>query len=160
MVNEIYKNNELENEVNSLVKEQQAIYGKISYNDLFSNKMLLIQSIKTGISFSLFTKIQKLSPFTLEYWAEFLQISTKTLQRNQGEKDFKFKPIHSEKILEMAEVMNFGKQVFDTPEQFYEWLGTPSIALGNSKPNDLLSNSYGKDLVMNELNKIEHGIFS
>ncbi len=67
--------------------------------------------------------------------------------------------IHTEKIIELAEVTNFGKKVFDSNEQFYLWLNTPSFALGNLKPAKLLKDSYGKELVMAELNRIEQGIF-
>ena len=56
-------------------------------------------------------------------------------------------------------VTNFGKKVFDTKEQFYLWLTTPSYALGNLKPSELLKDSYGKELVMGELNRIDKGIF-
>ena len=49
--------------------------------------------------------------------------------------------------------------MFDSTEQFYLWLNTPSYALGNLKPAELLKDSYGKELVMGELNRIEQGIF-
>ena len=64
------------------------------------------------------------------------------------------------KIIELAEVTNYGKEVFDSTEQFYLWLNTPSYALGNLKPTELLKDSYGKELVMGELNRIEQGIFA
>jgi putative toxin-antitoxin system antitoxin component (TIGR02293 family) len=89
-----------------------------------------------------------------------LNLSKKTLQRHRNEDDFFFKPIHTEKIIELAEVTNFGKEVFDSEEQFYLWLNTPSFALSNLKPAELLKDSYGKELVMSELNRIDHGIFA
>ena len=81
-------------------------------------------------------------------------------RRNSREKeDFIFKPLQSEKILELAEVTSLGNDVFDTEEQFYLWLNTPSFALGNLQPIELLKDSYGKEMVVNELNKIDQGIF-
>ncbi len=132
----------------------------IDYSDFFDNKMLIIKAIRTGIPYKLFRKIQDITPFTDEDWAEYLNISTKTLQRHRHDDDYVFKPIHTEKIIEVAEVTNFGKDVFDTPEQFYLWLNTPSVALGHLKPSELLKDSYGKELVMAELNRIDHGIFA
>jgi putative toxin-antitoxin system antitoxin component (TIGR02293 family) len=70
-----------------------------------------------------------------------------------------FKSLQSEKILELAEVTSLGAAVFDTEEQFYLWLSTPSFALGNLKPIELLKDSYGKEMVINELNRIDQGIF-
>ena len=52
-----------------------------------------------------------------------------------------------------------GNTVFDTETQFYMWLKTPSFALGNLQPIELLRDSYGKEMVVNELNKIDQGIF-
>jgi uncharacterized protein (DUF2384 family) len=37
-------------------------------------------------------------------------------------------------------------------------LETPSYALGGMKPMDMLRDSYGKELVMGELTRINHGI--
>jgi putative toxin-antitoxin system antitoxin component (TIGR02293 family) len=80
------------------------------------------------------------------------------MQRYKAD-DSKFKPIHSEKILEIAEVARFGLEVFGDMESFKLWLNTPSFALGKMKPIDLLGDSYGKELVMTELTHIEYGIF-
>ena len=132
----------------------------LNYSNFFENKMLIIQAIKQGIPYSLFNEIKQITPFTDDDWADYLNVSKKTLQRHSNDKAFVFKPIHTEKIIELAEVTHFGNEVFDTKEQFYLWLNTPSYALSNLKPAKLLNDSYGKDLVMAELNRIEHGIFA
>ncbi len=159
-----YDNN-FNKEITSLVKEVAAVYKikstnkSISYNDFLNNKMLIVHSIRKGISFSFFKIIKSNAPFTDIEWADFLNISTKSLQRYKNEKKFVFKPIHSEKIIELAEVTNFGNQVFDTTKDFYSWLNTSSIALGAMMPIELLKNSYGKEMVMEELNRIDQGVF-
>jgi uncharacterized protein (DUF2384 family) len=40
------------------------------------------------------------------------------------------------------------------------WLETPNFALGNQKPFELLKDSYGKEMVMGELTRIDHGILA
>jgi len=101
--------------------------------------------------------IQLLTPFTEEHWADYLDISTKTLLRyKQAAKSFK--SIQSEKIIEMAEVTNIGLDVFGDMEKFKLWLDTPNYSLGNLKPMELLKDSYGKELVINELTRINYGI--
>ena len=132
----------------------------VGYVSFFANKMALIQVIQSGIPFSLFEKIKNISPFSEIEWADFLGVSSKTLQRQKKEANFRFKPIQSEKILELAEVVNLGLSAFDTSDQFYSWLKEPSFALGKMKPIDLIRDSYGKELVMDELNRIEFGIFA
>lgn len=131
----------------------------VTYKNFFTDRMLLVKSIRFGIPYSLFKLIKDITPFTENDWANFLDISTKSLQRYKKESEFVFKPIHSEKIIELAEVTNLGNDVFDSNDQFYSWLNAPSLALGNLKPFELLKDSYGKEMVMNELNRIDQGIF-
>lgn len=138
----------------------ETIAEELTYSAFFENKMLIIGVIRQGLPYKLFSKIKDITPFTEDDWAEYLNVSKKTLQRHSNEADYFFKPIHTEKIIELAEVTNLGKEVFDSTEQFYQWLNIPSYALGNLKPAELLKDSYGKELVMGELNRIDQGIFA
>jgi putative toxin-antitoxin system antitoxin component (TIGR02293 family) len=131
----------------------------ITYDEFLKNKMLIVHAIREGIPYELFNLIKEITPFNEEDWASFLGISTKSLQRNKIKEDFIFKPLQSEKILELAEVTSLGNTIFDSIEQFYLWLNTPSFALGNLQPIELLKDSYGKEMVVDELNKIDQGIF-
>jgi putative toxin-antitoxin system antitoxin component (TIGR02293 family) len=131
-----------------------------SFSDFFDNKMLVIQVIKKGLPYNIFNAIKKIIPFTEDDWASYLNISKKSLQRYSNDKNHLFKPIHTEKIIELAEVTSFGKDVFDSSEQFYLWLNTPLFIFNNLKPSELLQDSYGKELVIEELSRIEHGIFA
>lgn len=149
------------------VNESLSIYvsdlgntSKLSFVDFFHNKMLLIKAIRKGLPYKIFNQIKSFTPFTDADWAEYLDLSLKTLQRYRDDKDFSFKPIHTEKIFELAEVTNFGIEVFGSSEKFYSWLNTPSYVLSNHRPVELLRDSYGKEMVMAELNRIEHGIFA
>lgn len=153
----------LDKEISSFIKRTKI--GKqflnkenISYSEFLSNKMLIISLIRKGVPFSLFNLIQYYTPFTENDWAEILNISTKSLQRyRQSSKQFK--PLQSEKIIEMAEVTNVGLDVFGDMEKFKLWLNTPVFSLGNLKPMDLLKDSYGKEMILSELTRINHGIF-
>ena len=143
--------------VNSPLK---VAYKNINFHNFFNDKMLVVHSIRQGITYSFFEVIKKTVPFSDLDWANYLNLSIKSLQRYKLDKGFVFKPIHSEKILELAEVTQLGAEVFDSLEQFSLWLNTPSFALGNMKPLDLLQDSYGKELVVDEINRIDYGIFS
>jgi putative toxin-antitoxin system antitoxin component (TIGR02293 family) len=154
----------------SMVNEATALYlssvnpagvsGYGSFKAFLQNKLLMIQSIRNGLTIAFFEAIAERMPFTEREWSDILNISQKSLQRYRAESSYVFKPIHSEKILQIAEVIEFGREVFDTDEHLYLWLDTPSFALGNVKPALLLRDAYGKELVMDELNRIEHGIFA
>ncbi len=155
----------LNKEVSSMFKSSTTNYkfvqGKtnVTYDDFLSNKMLIITAIRMGIPYSLFDLIQHHAPFTENDWAGFLDISTKSLQRyKQASKQFK--PSQSEKIIEMAEVTNVGLDVFGDMNKFKLWLDTPNFSLGNMKPMELLRDSYGKELVLSELTRINYGILA
>ena len=119
----------------------------------------MISMIRQGVPYSLFELIRHFIPFTDDNWADILSISTKSLQRyKQSSKHFK--SIQSEKIVEMAEVTHIGLDVFGDMEKFKLWLETPNFSLGNLKPLELLKDSYGKELVVGELTRINYGILS
>ena len=132
---------------------------KISFTNLLSNKLLLVMVIRKGIPYSIFTLIQNITPFSLNDWANYLDISSKSLTRYQ-QQNKPFKPSLTEKIIELAEVTNLGIEVFGNNEKFRVWLETPNYALGNLKPFDLLRDSYGKEMIIGELTRIEHGILA
>jgi len=131
----------------------------LTYSDFLSNKMLMILIIRAGIPYSFFNLIQHYTPFSDNDWANFLEISTKSLQRYKQSSKV-FKPIQSEKIIEMAEVTNVGLDVFGDMEKFKLWLDTPNFSLGNLKPIELLKDSYGKEMVISELTRINYGILA
>ena len=136
---------------------QKSLNHSVTYSEFLSDKMLMISMIRNGVPFSLFDLIKTNTPFSEGDWAALLNISTKSLQRfRQSAKPFK--PLQSEKIIEMAEVTNIGKDVFGTLEKFKLWLDTPNFSLGGLKPMELLRDSYGKELVLGELTRINYGI--
>lgn len=155
--------NKLDKEISNIVK--RASFDKafistkkdITYSDFLSNKMLMIFVIREGVPYSLFNLIQNFTPFSEDNWADFLDISRKSLHRyKQTSKSFK--SIQSEKIIEMSEVTKVGLDVFGEMEKFKLWLETPNYSLGSLKPLELLKDSYGKELVISELTRINYGI--
>jgi putative toxin-antitoxin system antitoxin component (TIGR02293 family) len=153
----------LNKELNSFLKKKALRLGnsreaKITYAEFLRDKMLIIEAIRSGIPYSLFEIIQHYSAFTDQDWAYFLDLSEKSLQRYKSNPQFQFKPIHSEKIIEIAEVTFVGLDCFGSIDKFRLWLNTPCFALGKNKPVDLLKDSYGKDMVLGELTRINHGI--
>ncbi|MBK7098856.1 MAG: DUF2384 domain-containing protein [Sphingobacteriales bacterium] len=45
-------------------------------------------------------------------------------------------------------------------DQFKLWMSSPVMALGNKMPKEFLDTSMGIDLLMDELGRIEYGIFA
>jgi putative toxin-antitoxin system antitoxin component (TIGR02293 family) len=123
------------------------------------NVLAIIDVVRTGISFDEFEKIVGNAPFSLAEWAKYLQLSERTIQRNQKEKK-PFQPIHSERIIELVMLYEYGVEVFGDKENFNVWLNSKSIALGGRTPKELLDTKFGVGMVKDELGRIEHGVLA
>jgi putative toxin-antitoxin system antitoxin component (TIGR02293 family) len=132
----------------------------ISYSAKDDNDVLsLIEAIRNGISYSFFSNLVKVSPFSLPEWSYFLHLSERTLQRYKKEKK-NFGPVYSEKILEITMLYKYGKEVFGDEKNFHAWLDSSNIALGNSSPKQILDSNFGIEMVKDELGRIEHGVLA
>lgn len=141
----------------SSVQEPSTSYSYQNFDDvgIFS----LIDIAQKGISFKIFDGLSKKFPFSMQDWADFLHISGKTLSRYQKE-DKSFDVLQSEKILQIGMLYKRGEDVFRSSENFLIWLQSENIALGKTKPQDLLGSVFGISLLMDELTRIEHGVLA
>lgn len=144
--------------------EEQSASPKVleeSYRDpgIFQDTLLMNHISEEGIPYSLFEQIQEGGPLTLQEWADILGVSTKTLTRYRKENKI-FQPWHSDVILQMTELLSMGIEVFGDGNKLYQWLSKDTFALGGRSPQSLLTNGYGRDLVLREMIHIEHGIFA
>ncbi len=137
------------------IKENQITYNSVDDKDV----LVLIQFIKYGFKFSTFTTLTKNTPYSLNEWSYFLNMSERTMQRYKKEKKI-FDPIYSEKIVEVMLIYKLGVNVFGDKEKFIAWSETKNLALGGVKPKELLDNSFGISLLKDELTRIEHGILA
>lgn len=138
------------------VEEPIAIYQTaILQGDMYS----IISNLKKGLSFKSFLNFVKNSPFNISEWASLLHISERTMQRYKKENK-KFDPIYVEKIMEVSFLNQYGVEVFGSKENFHSWLNSKNLALGGIIPKSLLDNTFGIQIVKEELTRIEHGVFA
>lgn len=132
----------------------------VSYNSIDDiNILSLIDMVRRGIGFQSFDRFATKSPFSLNEWSAYLHLSERTMQRYKLE-NRTFDPLQSEKIIEIALLYNKGIDVFGSSQKFDSWLTTDNIVLGNIKPKMLLDNTFGINLLKDELTRIEYGILS
>jgi len=128
-------------------------------NTKLDDTVALLKLSRNGIKFNLFLEIVKTSPFSLKEWSKFLHLTERTIQRYKKESKT-FEPIQSERIIEIAKLQKKGKEIFGSKENFEQWLTSNIVAIGGIKPVELLDSSFGIDLLMDELGRIEHGILA
>lgn len=116
---------------------------------------VILQSGLKGNSIETFSKHSGLSQTEL---AQILNLSERTLQRKGASQPISFNT--SDKLIELVRLFHKGMHVFNTKELFLAWLHHTSRAFSGEKPIKLIESSLGIELVNDELERIQHGIFA
>lgn len=123
-----------------------------------NSQMDLFELTKKGLTKKALVNLAQYMHLSLASMTTILSITERTLQRKKDSD--KFSSFISDQILQLADVYIKGEEVFGTREQVSIWLTKPNKALGYKKPTELLSSSYGVQMVHDVLGRIEHGVYS
>jgi putative toxin-antitoxin system antitoxin component (TIGR02293 family) len=123
-----------------------------------NSRMDLIELGDKGITKDALVHLAKYLNIPLGQMAELVAVTERTIQRYTLEKSFN--RIVSEQILQIAEVAVRGADVFGDKDKFLLWLKQPNRALGNKTPIGLLGSRFGAEMVLDELGRMEYGVFS
>lgn len=66
-------------------------------------------------------------------------------------------PAATDRIVRVASAVADAAEIFDDESKAIAWFKTPSLALGNERPIDLMSSDPGARLVRDELLRIRYG---
>jgi putative toxin-antitoxin system antitoxin component (TIGR02293 family) len=144
-------------EESQTVKEPTVAYGYKAIDD--GGIYRLIDIVNEGIDYKTFSDIFGRFSFTMQEWAGFLHISGKTLSRYQNDQK-SFDTLQSERIIQIEMLHSRGEEVFGSRKNFISWLDTENVALGNVVPKELLTTTFGIQLLADELGRIEHGVLA
>jgi putative toxin-antitoxin system antitoxin component (TIGR02293 family) len=114
--------------------------------------------IRGGLKSKSVNSFIKHSSLTQKQVSRMIHISERTLQRNPPEKIID--TTSSERLIDLTRLFHKGITVFNEKAKFITWLNRPNRALDNQKPIELIETNMGIDLVIDELLRIEHGVFS
>ncbi|GAA0876300.1 hypothetical protein GCM10009118_27100 [Wandonia haliotis] len=118
-------------------------------------KLELIDRIRNGVKKTDWKYLISYLGATEKEFANILPASISSMQKKSV-----YGKETSERIYELARLFGLGYEVFDTKEDFKNWLMTPSRALGSKKPFDLLDSSFGFEMVENEIVRIQYNVYS
>jgi len=131
-------------------------------NDLvkepLNNQYDIIRLTRKGISKKQLQFLSKNLSLSLVELTKILPISVRTLQRYKSNQIFS--PEVSDHILLIADLYTKGIKVFGDIEKFNLWLRNPNISLAGHMPLELLSSTFGLELIKDELGRIEYGVIS
>lgn len=90
--------------------------------------------------------------------AKYLHVSQRTLQRYGSDKELS--PELSDRLIQIAKVYAKAVDVFEDESTAIKWLKHPNCALGKTVPMEYLDNSSGVEIILDELTRIEYGVFA
>jgi putative toxin-antitoxin system antitoxin component (TIGR02293 family) len=109
-------------------------------------------------SYSKFAKVAAKIPFTQKEWANILHLSEKTLQR-YAKDDKSFEGIYVERILQIDELINMGLETFVDADALYSWLKREKKVLGQVLNFESLYSTQGINEVVDEIGRIQYGVY-
>jgi putative toxin-antitoxin system antitoxin component (TIGR02293 family) len=122
------------------------------------SRMDLVELSDKGVTKNALRHLAKFLSFTMSQMAALLPVTERTIQRYAPKKHFS--RVVSEQILQIAEVAAMGAEVFEDRDKFLSWMDHPNRALADKTPLNLLNSRFGAEMVLDELGRIEHGVFS
>ncbi|RJQ16648.1 MAG: DUF2384 domain-containing protein [Nitrospiraceae bacterium] len=136
----------------------EVLGGKKTPGKKIHSRLDLIEMSKAGITKEALRHLAKYLSLSESQLTELLPVSERTILRYTSKKPFN--RVVSEQIIQIAEVVARGTEVFRDKEKFISWMHSPSKALANQTPLSLLSSRFGTEMVLDELGRIEYGVFS
>ncbi len=117
-----------------------------------------MELVEDGITKQSLEALKQQMGFDYDQLAQVLNVARATLI---NKKTFeKFNTDLSDKIMNLADIISYGFEVFEDHERFKTWLQSPVRALGGKKPFDLLHTSFGRNEIRDLLGRIDHGVYS
>ena len=127
----------------------------VNSKDAPGYQMELIGRIREGVKKADWKDLIQFTGSTEKEFENILPASISSMQKKTV-----YDKETSERIYELARLFGLGYEVFDTKEDFKQWLMTPSRTLGNKIPFELLDSSFGFEMVENEIVRIQYNVYS
>jgi putative toxin-antitoxin system antitoxin component (TIGR02293 family) len=122
------------------------------------SKMDLVELGTIGVTKEAVSNLAKYLSLSWKQVAELLPVTERTLQRYSSRQHFN--PAVSEQVLHIAEILAKGSEVFQDKGKLLMWLNTPHKAFSGNTPFVMLGSRFGTELVLEELGRIEFGVYS
>lgn len=142
---------------------QLAQVGNILGGEEFLGKKLVskMDLVELGIQGVTKTAVSNLADYlslSSKQVADLLPVTERTLQRYSAKQHFN--QSISEQVIHIAEVLVKGTEVFQEKTKFLLWLKTPHKVFSSNTPLSMLKSRFGTELVLEELGRIQFGVYS
>jgi putative toxin-antitoxin system antitoxin component (TIGR02293 family) len=117
-----------------------------------------IRLIRKGIRKTSVDHLIAATSISADEMAEILQISDEELQKIKP--DQILEQDQSEKAVNIARLYASGEEAFGSVKEFSRWMNGRIPSLGNKRPKEYLDTTSGINLLMDEITRIQHGVYS
>ena len=117
-----------------------------------------VQMVRNGFRVKAIRNLMAHTAITIDEMAIYTHTDKKILLSYDGRK--KLDPVLTERTAEIANVYSKGELLMGDAATFKQWMEQPITPLGNKKPKEFLDTSFGIQMLMDELGRIEHGIYA
>jgi len=115
-----------------------------------------LEFAEEGVPKESLTSLSQFLSLTIASAARLVGTSSRSLSRVKSNE--KLPEDISTNTLQLARLFVRAVDVFEDGDTAKDWLNTPNKAMDDKRPVDLAKNSYGVQLVLDVLERIEHGI--
>ena len=122
------------------------------------NKMDLVELGSRGITKNAVSNLANYLSLSSKQVADLLPVTERTLQRYSPRQHFN--QAVSEQVIHIAEALAKGAEIFKEKSKLLLWLNTPHKVFSGNTPFSLLGSRFGTELVLEELGRIEFGVYS
>ncbi len=141
-----------------LLQVSEILGGEDVLGRCIENRMDLVELGNQGVTKDAVSHLANYLSLSLKQVADLLPVTERTLQR-YSQKDHLNTTV-SEQVLQIAEVIARGEEVFGDKDKFLSWMAQPNTALSDRVPLSLLDSRFGTEMVLDELGRLEYGVYS
>jgi putative toxin-antitoxin system antitoxin component (TIGR02293 family) len=133
--------------------EKNALAEILGYDE---ENQSLVEIVERGLPYSAVESLVKALELTIEEFCQIVPVSRRTLARHRnGILDFHL----SDHVLMVGKVFERATEVMESSINALLWLKTPNYSFRNKRPLDYLSSFAGAQEILDELGRIQHGVY-
>jgi len=115
-----------------------------------------VEIVERGLPYGTVERLAKTLELTIEEFCLIIPVSRRTLARYR---DSVLDPHISDHVLMVGQVFERATEVMESQANALIWMKTPNHSFRHKRPFDYLSSFAGAQEVLDELGRIQHGVF-
>ncbi len=115
-----------------------------------------VEIVARGLPFDAVERLASTLELPMEKMCQIIPVSRRTLSRYRGSD---LDAHLSDHLLMVGKIYERAVEILESPENARQWLKAPNYAFRSHAPLDYLSSFAGAQEVLDELGRLQHGVF-